>query len=333
MNGSKCPVCLNTEPGTSCQTRPALNSSFHYDYFCDVCGAYRLSVDGFRALKHDQEQGRLTLVQRAVLSHRIRSNTSDEQPFQIDRDWLDHVVSSGRFPSPTVQAMNILRWIGDEVTRTGESVVTLPLHFHATIGAPHRTSAFKTLLELTERKYLTATPPAKSSNGEPMHVDLSLVGWDRYEAEKRGQFRGSYGFLARKFNDPDFDPFVQNVVKPAVEEGTGYDLVDMNDVSRAGVIDNIMRAQIRDAAFVISDLTHANLGAYWEAGFAEGLGKPVIYICEKNTFEDRGTHFDTNHCTTIFWSKDDHENFREVLIATLRRSLDLHGSAEEPLKL
>ena len=40
---------------------------------------------------------------------------------------------------------------------------------------------------------------------------------------------------------------------------------------------------IRDAKFVIADLTHDNNGAYWEAGYAEGLGKPVIYICEKET--------------------------------------------------
>ena len=172
----------------------------------------------------------------------------------------------------------------------------------------------------------------KSPNGEPIHVDLTLDGWDRYEAEKRGQFSGNYGFLARKFNDPDFDPFVQQVVKPAVEEGLGYALVDMNDVSRAGVIDNITRAQIRDAAFVISDLTHANLGAYWEAGFAEGLGKPVIYICEKEKFEKEGTHFDTNHYTTVPWSKDDQDGFREVLIATLRRSLAIDEPSREPLK-
>ena len=97
----------------------------------------------------------------------------------------------------------------------------------------------------------------------------------------------------------------------------------MRDVARAGVIDNIMRTQIRDSAFVIADLTHDNPGAYWEAGYAEGLGKPVIYICEKSKFDNESTHFDTNHCTTVPWSKDDPEGFRKELIATLRRSLDL----------
>ena len=98
--------------------------------------------------------------------------------------------------------------------------------------------------------------------------------------------------------------------------------MDMRNVARAGVIDNIMRTQIRDSAFVIADLTDDNLGAYWEAGYAEGLGKPVIYICEKAKFDEDSTHFDTNHCTTVFWSKDDPDQFCRELIATLRRSLD-----------
>jgi len=126
-----------------------------------------------------------------------------------------------------------------------------------------------------------------------------------------------------KFNDLELDLFVDNVVKPAIREA-GYDLVDMRDVARAGVIDNIMRAQIADSAFVIVDLTHDNSGAYWEAGYAEGLGKPVIYICEKTKFEEASTHFDTNHCTTVPWSSDDPDGFHRELIATLRRSLDLN---------
>lgn len=61
-----------------------------------------------------------------------------------------------------------------------------------------------------------------------------------------------------------------------------------------------MRIQIRDSAFVIADLTHDN---YTERigrqTYAEGLGKPVIYICEKAKFDKKTPHFDTNHCTTV----------------------------------
>ena len=116
-----------------------------------------------------------------------------------------------------------------------------------------------------------------------------------------------------------------DVVKPTVKTATGYDLIEMRDVATAGVIDNIMRTRIREAKFVIVDLTHGNQGAYWEAGYAEGLGKPVIYICEKTIFDTEKTHFDTNHCTTVPWSRDDDDCFKQQLAATLRRSLDLSG--------
>ena len=56
---------------------------------------------------------------------------------------------------------------------------------------------------------------------------------------------------------------------------------------------------------MIADLTHGNLGAYWEDGYAEGVKKPVIYTYEKSKFDK--THFDTNHHLTIRWDKDNPE--------------------------
>lgn len=160
-----------------------------------------------------------------------------------------------------------------------------------------------------------------------MNVNLTSKGWKQYKAEKRGEIAsggvaGSYGFIAMKFDDPILDPFVRDVVKPAVKKGTGYDLVDLREASRAGVIDNIILDQIKGAAFVIADLTHDNPGAYSEAGSAIALGKPVIYICERSKFEEKSTHFNTNHRTTVLWSADDPDQFSRELIATLRRSLE-----------
>lgn len=129
-----------------------------------------------------------------------------------------------------------------------------------------------------------------------------------------------------EFGDKVLDPLIRDVVRPCIQEELKYDLVDMRNVARAGIIDNIMRAKIRDAAFLIVDLSHDNPGAYWEAGYAEGLGKPVIYICEKGKFDEHKTHFDTNHCTTVLWATDREEEFGKQLVATLRRSLNLFPS-------
>ena len=164
------------------------------------------------------------------------------------------------FTSPAVQAMNLIRYIGDEVSKSGEPLGQLP-GISEQIGAPSKQFFEELVEELYERGLIRMMDPITNSGG-PLFLDvtLSLEGWEQYEAEKRGELRGN---------------------------------------------------------------THDNNGAYWEAGFAEGLGKPVIYICKKEKFEDQKTHFDTNHCTTVPWSRDEDEGFRQELTATLRRSLDL----------
>ena len=216
------------------------------------------------------------------------------------------------FVNPERQAIDLIREIGDGVSQTGQP-----------LGERRIDDRFTCQLidELVQSGIVVADKPVR--NGRVFwDINLTLEGWQRYEREKRGELKGNYGFIAMQFGDRDLDDFVRDVVKPAVKKGIEYDLVDMRDVPRAGIIDNIMRVQVRDADFVIADLTHGNQGAYWEAGYAEGLGKPVVYICERTKFETERTHFDTNHCTTVPWSTDKPERFSQELIATLRRSLE-----------
>lgn len=324
---TRCPVCLDAE-GSSCQRFPIPSMTDASTSFqCNVCGQYE--ADELVELTKLQD---LEPIQRALLSHRLRTRPPTEEPFRITPEWIKDLLSNGSLPSPAVQAANIVRFIGDDATRLGKPIFLLPVNIHAIIGAPDRNAVIRLTKELVERKILTADPLGTAVRHDPVtghprqeftNVSLSLDGWEQYEAEKRGEFKGNYGFIAMQFDDRELDPFVKDIVKPTVKEGIGYDLVDMRDVGRAGVIDNIMRTQIRDAAFVIVDLTHDNSGAYWEAGYAEGLGKPVLYICEKTKFEAARTHFDTNHCTTVLWSRDDDESFKQELVATLRRSLNL----------
>ena len=217
------------------------------------------------------------------------------------------------FVNPAIQAINLIRKIGDKVSESGELIQQINL----------RNPIHRQIFEDLKNQGLIRGEIVNVFGGSTVSgVNLTLEGWRQYESEKRGGFAGNYGFIAMQFGDTSLDNFIQNTVKPAVKEGVGYDLVDMRNVTQAGIIDNIMRVKIRDAAFVIADLTHDNHGAYWEAGYAEGLGKPVVYICERGKFEEKPTHFDTNHCTTVLWSTDEPDEFSQELIATLRRSLE-----------
>ncbi len=128
--------------------------------------------------------------------------------------------------------------------------------------------------------------------------------------------------MAMKFGDKELDELVDEFFRPAVAK-TGFTLRRLDDVPKAGLIDDRMRVEIKSSRFLIADLTHANNGAYWEAGYAEGLGKPVIYTCKKSVFDNPGErpHFDTNHHLTVVWDADDRESAAERLKATIRATM------------
>jgi nucleoside 2-deoxyribosyltransferase len=126
--------------------------------------------------------------------------------------------------------------------------------------------------------------------------------------------------MAMKFGDPVLEQFLSNVFKPAARLA-GFDLFKLDDVPKAGLIDDQLRVEIQSSDFLVADLTHDNLGAYWEAGYAEGLGKPAIYTCERSKFEETKTHFDTNHHLTIVWDVATPDVAASALKATIRATL------------
>jgi len=322
---NRCPVCLGDYLGPA----KILEGGGGYRVDCPACGPFGLQAEAWDDFLDPLSPlgSKLTAAQRARLSHRIRRAGADgkERRPKLDSDFVERFIDDGcPGPTPAEQAERLIQLVGDRVSRSGEKLDELPEDLYAVIGSPSPTFAGDLAGELIGRDLLVGIPyEGDDIVPTALEVSLTLDGWNNYELEKRGQFSGSVGFIAMKFGDPILDSLVEDIIKPAVRSGIGYEVVSMRDVSRAGVIDNLMRAQIRDSAFVIVDLTHDNSGAYWEAGYAEGLGKPVIYICERQKFEEAQTHFDTNHCTTVMWSENGAEDFSKELVATLRRSLNL----------
>ncbi|MCA9131367.1 MAG: nucleoside 2-deoxyribosyltransferase [Planctomycetales bacterium] len=230
------------------------------------------------------------------------------------------ITSHDTLPSPASQSAKALRFVGDQVRESYTPIRRLPPHFHSLIGSPNRRFSYRLVRELRAQNLLDAVDA--DSQDDPlavMNIEPTMDGWQVYESGQNGELKQGYGFVALKFGDEVLDSFLTQHVKPGLNE-QGLRIIDLRDVSRAGVIDNIMREQIRDADFVLADLSHDNPGAYWEAGYAEGLGKPVVYICEKSKFDQYKTHFDTNHCTTVMWESDKPDEFLRELVATIKRS-------------
>ena len=148
----------------------------------------------------------------------------------------------------------------------------------------------------------------------PTGLRLTPSGWLRVEELKRAHIASKYAFLARKFDNPELDRVFNECLRAAVA-ATGYEL--RIATQRAGLVDAVIEDEIRRCRFLIADLSDDNPGAYWEAGFAEGLGKPVIYVCRAKV----DTHFDTNHRHTVGWDLSSLDETATKLKAVIRNTL------------
>ena len=79
----------------------------------------------------------------------------------------------------------------------------------------------------------------------------------------------------------------------------GYDRVRVDRIDYDEKIDDRIIAEIRRSAFVVADFTGHRGGVYYEAGFAHGLGKRVIFACRKGDLN--GLQFDVRQYNTILW--------------------------------
>ena len=106
-------------------------------------------------------------------------------------------------------------------------------------------------------------------------------------------------FVAMWF-DASMDNVYEKGIVPAIE-ATGYNPLRIDREAFFGKIDDEIIAEIPRSRFVVADFSHDDGGVrgsvYYEAGFAHGLGIPVIYLCRKGS----DLAFDTNHYPHIIW--------------------------------
>lgn len=64
-------------------------------------------------------------------------------------------------------------------------------------------------------------------------------------------------------------------------------------------IDDRILAEIRASSILIADYTLHRHGVYYETGFAQGLGLPIIWTCRKDDINS--LHFDVRQWPMLDW--------------------------------
>jgi nucleoside 2-deoxyribosyltransferase len=116
-------------------------------------------------------------------------------------------------------------------------------------------------------------------------------------------------FVAMAFDHNDTDSIFQQMKRTLGEIGVSVRRVDR--IEHNDDIDDRIILEIKQADFVIADLTYARPSVYFEAGYAQGRPVPVVYTARKDHFQSRSddshgnfrVHFDLQMRNIIAWAR------------------------------
>jgi hypothetical protein len=287
-------------------------------YVCLCCGKFKITSQLIGDIKHDPYKNQLAKIS-SFLRHR---DIKDLPPLKIFRNEeeanrqgsmaisIQEILSD--FPKNIgVRIDNVLLNLATLSKYTGEFI---PLDRNDTsifyCDSFEETSFFFMLKQLYKEGYVEDKND-ESNLGLPNEIRLTAKGWNRVNELEKGNIDNPKNvFVAMSF-DPSLKPIYENSIKKAIIEAKynpiRVDAVEYNDKICDEIISNI-----RKSKFVISDATQQKNGVYFEAGFAMGLGKPVIWTCRKDELSN--LHFDTRQYNHIIW-----ENEEDLYERLLRR--------------
>ena len=250
---------------------------------------------------------------------KIRDNT----PAVNEHDLLNENIIRGillrPLPTPSEQADNLIRlWAESE-----ECFRFQFIHAHIfshKIGSFTQHLFHEIVRDVVERQWISTRAATHANLTYGTEGILTVRGWQHYDELLKGKTSSHKGFMAMQFDNKLLRQILDAHFKPAAKQA-GFDLATLDDQPVAGLIDDRMLVAIRTSAFVVADLSDDNPGAYFEAGYALGLDKPVFFTCEREEWEKKKTHFDTNHRYTIPWDKKEPEEAAKKLKAAIRATL------------
>lgn len=280
MTFKNCPLCDLENPDFENSTEPGLTVIIS----CKNCGQYMIPYDILPIITSSLKD------QRYILSGLIRENTDEHRPtFVIQASILDNLTSYISLPTDLFEQMDrILMYIYKKTNFGGEYVIIENTEY--AIAYDKNINEFNFLLsKLIELGHIEKSETDK--------YRLSIEGWKRVSEIKKIVSKSNQCFVAMWFDDSmgDFEQGVRLALKQ-----TGYEPMIIKDLEHNEKICDKIISEIRKSSFMIAEFTEHRGNVYFEAGFAKGLGIPVIFTCRDADFKN--LQFNTRQYKHIKWS-------------------------------
>lgn len=276
-----CPICSSTLKSPS-------EGSSHKDHIdCPRCGEFEISDIARTSL-----EGQLNQLQTVNGSGWIR-----QYPGTLIM--TPHIEMLKKIPTPNVaeKAHRLLLFLSKSFPIAGQQ-----LKFNwsnpslLSITWTHNLGEFTYLF----KDYLYQEKGFLVYEKDNNMYRISPKGWAYIDSLNQINPESRIGFVATWF-DEKITPLWIEAIKPGIE-AAGYDPIRIDMIQHNNRIDDEIIATIRRSKFLVADFTGQRGGVYFEAGYAQGLGLEVIWLCLKD--ELREVHFDTRQYNFILWEED-----------------------------
>ena len=299
-HGNTCPLCRVAQAGLA-------RASGFINLNCYRCGEVRLTREAFYDVT---DSPAAPLKKACAASSFLRENPGADLSFERWRELIE--VS---YPTVGERAEKLLKAMSKMAPALGARIELL-FDGDAEFELQARSwsvdaDELRYLVEnylLGTKRWLQQSPFPSAATGRPMYV-ISPAGHEFLDSLRRGNADSSQGFCAMWFGKEVESAWFE-AIRPAIEDA-GYKPLRIDEHAHANRIDDEIIAQIRRSKFIVSDFTGQRGGVYFEAGFALGLGLPVIWTVRDDALKD--VHFDNRQYNFTQWSVDDLPGFRRAL--------------------
>jgi hypothetical protein len=300
MAENECPICKAINVKTASHPQGA----DRYEIDCPNCGTYEISGTALATFSNKERD--------LALSFSINQHNSRGERVLVNTTNRENIMKGINIPSSiTAKAELILKDVfsSDELSSKG-LVLTVENMAKYAIENVYQLQPVLTYLEdagCFELKRL-------GSGGA--YLTIKGSGINHAESILKPNVKSRQAFIAMRIGEPDLDGIFLQAIAPAVVE-CGFSPLRIDQKQHNDKICDLIMDEVKKSAFIIADFTFQRSGVYFEAGYALGLGIPVIWCCREDDFEN--LHFDTRQYNHIKWS---HPNeFKEQLVNRIKATI------------
>lgn len=285
-----CPVCKHSQ---GVETHLINHPMARYQ--CPVCGEY--VMPRFVPEVHgDKSPNR-------KLSAWIREqNERREQVAFTKEGMIKTIVASVPDYRPSEKQVKLLKAIERRSGYPGQEA-TLKLDFDFPLAYAKDSDEFSFYLQALKERGLISLKAQDHADildymfDATRSVKVTPDGWDYLDRHASDLEMKTQGFVAMSFSD-EMRPMWTDAIEPAIRHA-GYTAYRVGEEPHSDNIIFRIMAEIKNSRFVVADVTEQKNGVYFEAGYALGLGLPVIWCVRKD--DAKNVHFDTAQYNQIRW--------------------------------